>query len=506
MRSVAASSPENISQSRFELSPRRAAFLLLAITAAGAVLRFLCLTRKSFWLDEGVSVMLARLDLGNLLHILWRREANMALYYAVLRVWLHFGGGDYFVRSLSALIAVAAIPVIYLLGKRLFDAPTGLLAAALFSVHAWQVRYAQEARSYSLYVLLTSLSCLFFLAAIEEPTRRRWNGYVVFSVLAIYSHFFAVLVVAAQWAAFYFLRGDQRVTVEFRRRLKVIGLLFLPLAVFIASRGTGPLSWIARPGLSDLHRFLLDLAGNGGNPLLFLYLGCATVAVASGCRSGRSLAVDSWRCVFLLSWLVVPVAITLVFSAIRPVFLPRYLLACVAPLALLAAAGLVRLRPRWLAAVALLAMLALSLRGTWAYYRADFDLGREDWRGATAYILRNSRPSDGILFHSAQARMPFEHYAEAQAERSALRVIFPAYGEPEGLSYLDFLANAKNAPLGTIPGRYERVWLVLAHNQLKGGEADPTTASIEEFLQRYYTLAGVQDFAGNLQVRLYSSR
>src|SRR5579864_3485186 len=115
MRSATASSPETVLQGRRELSPRTITFLLLAITAAGAVLRFLYLARKSFWLDEGVSVMLARLDLANLLHILWRREANMALYYGLLRMWLHFGGGDYFVRSLSAVISVAAIPVIYLL-------------------------------------------------------------------------------------------------------------------------------------------------------------------------------------------------------------------------------------------------------------------------------------------------------------------------------------------------------------------------------------------------------
>ncbi|HEV2114617.1 MAG TPA: glycosyltransferase family 39 protein, partial [Terriglobales bacterium] len=443
-------------------------FLLPSIIAAGAILRFLHLTRKSFWLDEGVSVMLARLDLSNLLHILWRREANMALYYGLLRAWLHFGSGDYFVRSLSALISLAAIPVIYLLGKRLFSSTAGLLAAALFSVHAWQVRYAQEARSYSLYVLLTALSCLFFLAAIEKPTPRRWTGYLAFSVLAIYSHFFAVLVVVAHWAAFYFLRADERLAVEFRRSLKIIGLLFLPPAIFIVSRGTGPLSWIARPGLVDLHRFLLDLSGNGGDALLLLYAGCCVIALAAGgWTRGRNLSFDSWRYLFLLSWLVAPVAITLAFSLIRPVFLPRYLLTCVAPLVLLAAAGLARVRPHWVAAIVVLAMLALSVRGTLAYYRADFDLSREDWRDATQYMLQNARPGDGILFHSAQARMPFEYYAEEKPARSEMRVIFPAYGTDGRLSYLDFLANARNAPLGTIPSHYGRVWLVLAHNQLK---------------------------------------
>ncbi|HLX76001.1 MAG TPA: glycosyltransferase family 39 protein, partial [Terriglobales bacterium] len=463
-------------QSR-RIGPRLCLILLLGITAGGTVLRFLYLARKSFWLDEGVSVSLARLDLSNLLHILWRREANMAFYYGLLRIWLHFGSGDFYVRALSAVISLAAIPVIYLLGKRLFSSGVGLLAAALFSVHAWQVRYAQEARSYSLYVLLTALSCLFLLAAIQKPARRLWAGYVVCSVLAIYSHFFSVLVVVAQGAAFYFLRADDRLAAGFRRSLKIIGLLFLPLAVFIVSRGTGPLSWIARPGFGDLHRFLLDLAGNGGDALLLAYVACCAIALAvGGWARGRNLALDSWRYLFLLSWLLVPVAITLVFSLIRPVFLPRYLLICVAPLVLLAAAGLAHLRSRWASTILLVIMLVLSVRGTVAYYRADFDLGREDWRDATGFILNQAMRGDGILFHSAQARMPFEYYSEQQPARREMRVIFPEYGGAEKMSYLDFLANARNAPLDAVPAHYPRVWLVLAHNQLKNGEADPTTA------------------------------
>jgi hypothetical protein len=186
--------------------------------------------------------------------------------------------------------------------------------------------------------------------------------------------------------------------------------------------------------------------------------------------------------------------------------LPRYLVTCVAPLVLLAAAGLVRLRPRWVSALVLAAMLALSWRGTAAYYRADFDLGREDWRAATQYVLENGRNGDGLLFHSAQARMPFEYYAGSQPVRRDLRVIFPAYGEAGKLSYLDFLANAKNARLGAIPRQYRRVWLVLAHNQLKDGQADATTARIEDFLAANYQLLAARNFAGSVQVNLYGPK
>src|ERR1700756_4293660 len=101
--------------------------LLLSLsTLAAAVLRFLDLSRKSLWFDEGVSVAIARLDWYNFARILWRREANMSLYYFFLRGLLHFGASEFFVRSLSVVFAIASIPVIYMLGRRLFDSRIGL--------------------------------------------------------------------------------------------------------------------------------------------------------------------------------------------------------------------------------------------------------------------------------------------------------------------------------------------------------------------------------------------
>src|SRR3974377_1043484 len=85
--------------------------LVATISALGAALRFHDLGRRSLWFDEGVSVGIARLDWYNFARILWGREANMALYYLVLRLWLQLGGEEAFIRSLSVVFAVATIPV-----------------------------------------------------------------------------------------------------------------------------------------------------------------------------------------------------------------------------------------------------------------------------------------------------------------------------------------------------------------------------------------------------------
>src|SRR5579872_5244212 len=97
---------------------------LLLLIAGSAVMRFVCLACKPFWFDESFSAEVARLDWPNFLHLLWWREANMSLYYGLLRLWMGVvpvqGQSEFFIRSLSVLIAVATVPAVYWLAKMLY--------------------------------------------------------------------------------------------------------------------------------------------------------------------------------------------------------------------------------------------------------------------------------------------------------------------------------------------------------------------------------------------------
>src|SRR5579872_3452361 len=147
------------------LTAVRAVFLFL-LTAGGLAARLFCLTCKPFWFDETFSVEVARVSWSNFLHLLWWREANMALYYLLLRIWLHFGHSDFFIRSLSVLLAAATLPAIYWLARMLYDRRVALITAALFTFNAYGVRYSQEARSYALFLLLATLSSALLVAGL----------------------------------------------------------------------------------------------------------------------------------------------------------------------------------------------------------------------------------------------------------------------------------------------------------------------------------------------------
>ena len=467
--------------------------VLTSIFAAGALLRFRYLAVKPLWFDECFSVGVAWLNWRDFALVLWKREANMSLYYAMLRGWLHFGGSVFFIRSLSVIAALAALPAIHWLGRLLFDRRVAIIATALLAFNAYSIRYAQEARSYAWLILLCTWSRAFFVSAIKTPSRWVLRGYVILSVLGVYAHFYALLLIAAQWMAFRLLgaQNTAQVTIhdsqpaairadpELARKLwgawRSIAILVLPILVFVAKTGAGPIRWIHRPGLRDVLEYYQHMAGNHGWGLLVLFMTACAFAVAPYGQTllarGLNTSWETWRSQFLLIWLIFPVALTVVLSYARPLFYGRYVSFCLPAFILLASAGIARLSSVWTRSVVLAAALILSLQGTAGYYRHDFDIERDAIGEASYFILEQARAGDALVFHIAATRAAYEVFAALQtpagaaAEPAALaapEIVFPRHGGR--LEYRDFTGNPPEELMRATAAGHARTWVVLMHN------------------------------------------
>ena len=417
---------------------------LLLLFAAGIAIRLESLASKPFWFDECFSVEVARISWPNFLHLLWWREANMSLYYVLLRIWLslspHLGQDEFFIRSLSVVISAATLPAMYWLARLLYDRRVALIAATLFTFNAYSVRYAQEARSYALFVLLATLSSGFLVAYLRKASSRDHRAYIVVSILAVYAHFYALLLLAAHWLAVrqigkLGLTGDQRNTApaQMGRAWRIIGLAVLPLMIFVAKTGAGPIRWIPRPKLHDMFEFFEHLAGSNSWPLPALYAVACVAAVAPLGKQlwARSQNWQTWRCQFLLLWLCFPVALTVVLSFARPVFLARYMIFCLPPLLILAAAGLARLRQPWLLVPALVGILFFCSQGIFYVYGHDFDSERDASGAAANFILDHTQPGDAVIFHIAETRVPYEFFRSVRAGENTASPDFTAQLGPE---------------------------------------------------------------------------
>jgi mannosyltransferase len=502
---------------------------LLLLLAACAAVRFLFLARKPFWFDECFSVEVARLDWRNFLHLLWWREANMSLYYLLLRIWLRFetyGQSEFFIRSLSVLIAAATLPAIYWLARMLYDRRVALIAAALFTFNAYSVRYAQEARSYALLLLLATLSSGFLIAWVHESAResgrRNRRAYVLVSILAVYAHFYALLLVAAQWIALRRLQTDThspdelaQSRAQLRRVWITIGLAVSPLLIFVAKTGAGPIRWIQRPSLRDVLEFYEHLAGGTNWTLLIVCAAACTAALVPVGRQlwARAQSWETWRVHFLLVWLFFPVVLTVLLSFARPVFLGRYMIFCLPALLILVAAGLARLRSSWLLAAALVAILLLGSQGIFFVYGHDFDNERDACVAAAAFILDHAQPGDAIIFHIAGTRVPYEFVRSLRAGENTASPSFATQLGPEilfphhatGLDYRDFTGKPTADFLRTAMPGHPRVWIMLMNNGPNGpsGNPDPTTVMLTQVVPELFPKMLRWQFT-KVEVRLYS--
>jgi hypothetical protein len=174
-----------------------------ALTVFAFVLRVYRLGFQPLWWDEGWTVYFATADVPSMI-ARTAIDIHPPLYYLVLHFWtLVIGPGPVSVRLFSVIAGVLSIPLLFVVGRRLFGWKAGLLAALVLAVAPFHVYYSQEARMYALVTLLALASTYLFLALLDGQRSRQatwmlWTGYVVVTSLAMYTQYYAAFVPAAQ--------------------------------------------------------------------------------------------------------------------------------------------------------------------------------------------------------------------------------------------------------------------------------------------------------------------
>lgn len=493
-----------------------------------AVLMSLFLADKSIWLDESFAYSRAISDTDSVWRSMVWPVAGNALYDLSLNLWVKLSGiSEWALRGLSVLFALVTVPLVYALGARLFGSRVGITATLLLVVNAYLIRYAQEVRSYTLVIMLVTLSSYFFVKSIERPSWKNWAGYVICAGLTPYAHFLAILVFPAHAVSIVFLgkrglpwRGLATSTVS-------LAVLWLPIVLTILRRlgrevGTpanggliSAMGWIREPRLNDFYRLFYDLSGDGGRLLLLAYLIPCVITLLMAVRIWRNSggSLDTWRYAFLLSWLFVPAVLGYLISAtFQPMFISRYFIGSLPALVILVAIGLSHVRNRRLFVACLAIIIALSLRGVHRWYTSD---RKTDWRGITSYVLSEARPGDAIIFHAPFIKWPFEYYLNRfDAPDGLFDMVELSWGPgvPDrlylmpGLVELPLEPVEQGSPLSTppksyldrLPAQYSGVWLVRS----SAGSQSRQDEFIQTGLQRNYMLAQSQYF-GHVNVRLY---
>ena len=452
----------------------RAAIALVLVAAV--LLRFV--TRSQMWLDEALTVDIARRPLAQLPGLL-RHDGAPPLFYVLLHYWMKlFGQGNLGARSLSGVIGVVNLPMMWLAGYRIgarwWAAPSedpgdqaerdhrgrvvAWAATLLLAVSPFAVYYDTEARMYGLVILLGTVAVVAFTSVLRRPGPWPAVGLGLVVAALLYSHYwslYACLVVGAGtlWRA---VRGPRRRSAAYALGGLVLGgLAFVPwLPTFLFQvRHTGT-PWAAPSGFTAIVFTITQFAGGNSVPgralaLVFFFL--VVLALGGAALDDRRVVLDlrtrpGVRALFLVVFLTLLCAV--VAGRISgSTFDVRYTSLVVAPALIVVAYGLTTLAdPRvrnGLIALAVVLGLAAAAPNAVA--------SRTEAGTVGAAILAGARQGDVIAYCPDQlgpavSRMIGGRFTE---------LTFPRATRPEIVDWVDYLRVVRAARPSTFAARIE---------------------------------------------------
>ncbi|WP_414581949.1 glycosyltransferase family 39 protein [Scytonema sp. PCC 10023] len=279
---------------------------LAGAIALGAILRFWNLDLKPLWMDEVITAIFSLgktyndLPLDVVLPLervpeifsiqpgvscsqiaknLATQSTHPPLFFCGMYSWLSWLsplGSEWVVklRSPAAFFGVGAIVAIYYVNRIAFSRSAGIIAAAFMAVSPLAVYLSQEARHYTLPMLLITLSLLGLVQVVKDIEKRQkvrlWVllGWAIINSIGIYVHYFCILAFIAQIGTLLVLICWRRANIINKRQIwlalilcvSVVAISFLPwLPVVLSNYNRSETGWLDPPqNISPLYQTLVS--------------------------------------------------------------------------------------------------------------------------------------------------------------------------------------------------------------------------------------------------------
>jgi mannosyltransferase len=371
--------------------------LILLISSLGLLLRLLYLNSFGLSLDEGLSVYFANSNLNDIVASR-QHHNNPPLFFLIAHAWISvFQPTETSLRTLAIVFGMLTIPMIALLGARLWDRATGSIAAFLMAVMIFPIHYSQLFRNYSLFLLLSTACFYFFIRTLEEDRKSIRFAYIAFAVALIYTHTYSAFLLLAQNIYVLLFYREKRILLRWLTLQFVVILCALPWLIHLsetAARLMTKQTWIPQPKVEDLARtvrtYFLFLVYPG---LIWIFVVFMIYALLRPFLKSRN-ASDSDRrtSVLLFLWATGSILPPFLLSFfVTPFYFPRYTIGSLPAFYLLFASGFKTCPKRVIQLVAALLIFvtcAFSLQQYYHYtasqsnpwYDSYFVFTRPHWR------------------------------------------------------------------------------------------------------------------------------
>lgn len=198
-----------------KISTSTIVYLLLFVAL---VLRLYNLNHEGLWNDELFTADSASpyRSLDNIISLL-QLDIHPPLHNILSHYWITlFSYNDTSLRMFNVLLGVFGAFSVFKLAKLLFNKKVALYALLLVVVNSYLIRYSQEVRGYALLFLLANFSIYFYTKLTRRDlSKKNIIGYALVTATMFYTHYFGLIVFAAQLISFPLVVNWQTIRANF---------------------------------------------------------------------------------------------------------------------------------------------------------------------------------------------------------------------------------------------------------------------------------------------------
>jgi mannosyltransferase len=391
---------------------------------------------------------------------------NGPLYYFLLRAWIALAGYSvYALRFFSLLPGILAVPLVYVLGRRLSvttksrspgSIPVGVWSAVCVALSPYLTWYSQETKMYALLLALVVLA-MYALRRASERGGAWWVVMVIATSLSIYIHILAALLIPVEFAALLVWRPrSRRNWIEALISFACLTLPYLPLLGWqlpVLLQPAGQTGYPHYPFREIVYILLYGFStGMVGHPQGWILILPLVILGMIGLLFG--LAHWQHRGVLAL-WVGLPVLAIHAIALLRgPLFTDRYLIWIGPAVYILVALGAHFLwrQSRLLALMVTIPLLISLGRGLQTQMARPI---KSDFRATAQFVEQRAEAGDLLVFQIPHARYAFDYYYD------------PTFDWIEGLyTNLGMTNEQVDSQMQALIGTHQVVWLIASEQKM----------------------------------------
>jgi phage shock protein PspC (stress-responsive transcriptional regulator) len=408
---------------------------LLLLFVVAVLLRSVHLGSESFWCDEIIDFYTSRLDFLSMLADVRIHRGGLPLHYFIQFLMIPLGQSEVVLRMPAMLFSSLAVVTTFYLSRTLYPQKTSVawLAALMMTLSVFQIRYAQEARFYALFILLSTTLWWRYFQALQTGRKKDWLLYFAVGVLASYAHYYTFLLLLFQGGIVFLfwllalLKKDAVLKKFTYQQVKVVFFICMGILLMFA-----PALVLYTSGLGNYNSFhfswvqvlpLLRILSGGTSTWIVLFMLAALlipdkqqkllnglfILISLGCI-GFVIALDAWGGYFFhVRQILFVQPLLLILMSIGIVCLLEKTLNKLKLNRLLLVLGL----------VVVVLVHATPLFNYWQQPIRDipsfvFESKKTEWRQAIEYVNEKKGPAPAIICLDHMVKKSLEYYLHLQ--------------------------------------------------------------------------------------------